>query len=119
MAALNEATFERHKTALLGNLLEADSTLDDRSNRYWNEIDREHYAFDLREKLAAAIKDVSLDELKASYEKILRSNDSRRLVVRAPGLRHAVAASSTGGGSEETVILHAPSFKQEKGFFSG
>jgi secreted Zn-dependent insulinase-like peptidase len=117
---LDPVTFERHRTALLGNLLETDSTLDDRTNRYWNEIDLEHYAFDLREKLAAAIKDVSLDELKASYEEILlRSDDSRRLVVRAPGLRHTVAASTAGGGSEETIILHAPSFKQEKGFFSG
>jgi hypothetical protein len=30
-----------------------------------------------------------------------------------------VAANDTGGGSEETIILNAPSFKQEKGFFSG
>jgi len=119
IAELDQATFEQHRTALLNNLLEADSQLDDRTQRYWNEIDREHYAFDLREKFAAAIKEVSLTELQVSYEDLLRSNKSKRLVVRAAGLRHDVAASAAGGASGETIILHAPSFKQKKGFFSG
>jgi insulysin len=119
IAALDEATFEQHRAALLNNLLEADSKLDDRTGRYWNELDRGHYAFDLRENLAAAIRGVSLADLKASYEDLLRSQGSRRLVVRAPGLRHNAVAGTGGGGSEETVILHAPTFKAEKGFFSG
>ena len=118
LASLDQATFEQHKAALLGNLLEADSTLDDRTGRYWNELDRQHYGFDLRENLATAIKNVTLGELKASYEELLRSPNTKRLVVRAPGLRHDVAATG-GGSSAETVILHAPSFKQEKGYFSG
>jgi secreted Zn-dependent insulinase-like peptidase len=118
LAGLDQATFEQHKAALLGNLLEADSTLDDRTGRYWNELDRQHYGFDLRENLATAIKNVTLGELKASYEELLRSPNTKRLVVRAPGLRHDVAATG-GGSSAETVILHAPSFKQEKGYFSG
>ncbi len=119
IAELDQATFERHKAALLSDLLEADRQLDDRTDRYWNEIDRQYYAFDLRQNLAAAVKDVSLAELKATYEKLLRSPESKRLVARAPGLRQNVADSTAGGGGEETVILHAPSFKQEKGFFSG
>jgi len=57
--------------------------------------------------------------LKASYENLLRSANRKRLIVRAQGLRHNVAATSGGGGSAETVILHAPRFRQEKGFFSG
>jgi secreted Zn-dependent insulinase-like peptidase len=119
IAELDQATFEQHRTALLNNLLEADSTLDERTRRYWNELDREHYAFDLRENLAAAIKEVSLAEFKASYENLLRSHKSKRLIVRAAGLRHNVAASTAGGAGEGTLILHAPSFKKEKGFFSG
>ncbi len=116
---LDQATFEQYRSALLSNLLEADSKLDDRTGRYWNELDREHYAFDLRENLAAAIKDVSLADLKASYQDLLRSHKSKRLIVRAAGLRHNVADSTTGGNNEETIILNAPSFRQEKGFFSG
>ena len=119
IAELDQATFEQHRTALLNNLLEADSTLDERTRRYWNELDREHYAFDLRKNLAAAIKEVSLADFKASYENLLRSRESKRLVVRAAGLRHNVAASAAGDVGGETLILHAPSFKQEKGFFSG
>jgi secreted Zn-dependent insulinase-like peptidase len=119
ITGMEQATFEQHKTALLGNLLEADSKLDDRTDRYWNELDRGHYNFDLREKLAAAIRGVSLTELQASYEDLLLDKKSKRLVVRAPGLRHNVAASSAGGSSEDAIILHAPSFRLEKGFFSG
>jgi secreted Zn-dependent insulinase-like peptidase len=119
IAELDQATFEQHRTALLNNLLEADSTLDERTQRYWNELDREHYAFDLRENLAAAIKEVSLADFKASYEDLLRSHNRKRLVVRAAGLRHNVAASTSRDVGEETLILHAPTFKQEKGFFSG
>ncbi len=119
IAELDQTTFARHKAALLSDLLESDKQLDDRTNRYWNEIDREYYAFDLRQNLADAVNGVTLAELKASYEKLLRSRERKRLVVRAPGLRRDVAAGTAGGGSEETVILHAPSFKQEKGFFSG
>ena len=76
----------------LGHLLEADSTLEDRTQRYWRELDRQHYGFDLRENLAAAIRRVTLAELKASYDAMLRSADRKRLVVRAQGLRHDVAA---------------------------
>jgi insulysin len=119
IAELDQATFEQHKAALLGNLLEADTKLDDRTDRYWNELDRGHYKFDLRENIAAAIKNVTLADLKASYERLLRGGESKRLIVRAAGLRHNVAATTTGGSSEETIILHAPSFRQEKGYFSG
>ena len=120
MADLDETSFEQHKAALLSNLLEADSTLDDRSNRYWNEIDREHYDFDLREKLAAAINAVTLADLKASYTNLLVGKNAKRLVVRAQGMRHkSVAATTNGGSSEEVIILHAPAFRQEKGYFSG
>lgn len=119
IATLDEPTFERHKAALLSNLLEADSTLEDRTNRYWDEIDREYYSFDFREKLAAALEEVKLDEIKTSYEALLRSSGIRRLVVRAPGLRHSAATSGADSSADETIILHAPSFKQKKGFFSG
>jgi secreted Zn-dependent insulinase-like peptidase len=119
IAALDQSTFDQHKRAVLNSLMEADSTLDERTGRYWNELDRGHYDFDVREKLAAALNDVNLAELKASYQELLRGDEAKRLIVRAAGLRHNVAASTSGGGSEDSIILHAPSFRQQKGFFSG
>ena len=116
---LDADTFERHRSALINELLEADSTLEDRTDRYWTELDREYYAFDLREKLAGAIEAVSLEDFQQSYRRFLLGDDRRRLAVRAQGRQHTAAAQAPGGGSEDTVIRHAPSFKQRKGFFSG
>jgi secreted Zn-dependent insulinase-like peptidase len=116
---MDQATFERHRAALLTNLLEADTQLDDRTARYWNEIDREYYEFDLREKLATAVRATTLEELRASYRELLVGADRKRLVIRAIGQRHNVAASEQGPSGKDTVIRHAPSFRQEKGFISG
>ena len=50
IAAMDEATFARQKAGLLSRIREEDKQLQDRTNRYWDEIDRRHYAFDVREQ---------------------------------------------------------------------
>ncbi|MDX1433949.1 MAG: insulinase family protein, partial [Gammaproteobacteria bacterium] len=116
---MDESTFARHKAALLVNLLEADAQLGERSNRYWNELDQEEYDFDLRERIAAAVRATTLADLKREYASLLGADERRRLLVRAAGLRHKVAGSGDDGVADGTVILNAPSFKLDKGFVSG
>jgi len=116
---MDEDTFARHRAALLTNLLEADARLDERSNRYWTEIDRGHYEFDLRERLAAAVRATTLADLKTAYRSTLLGEERKRIVVQAPARGHGVAAGHDGDTPGDTVIGNARSFKQEKGFFSG
>ncbi len=73
----------------------------------------------MREKLVAAVRATTLEDLRTSYHELLVGAHRKRLVVRAFGQRHDVAASEQGASGEDTVIRHAPSFRQEKGFISG
>lgn len=78
---LDAATLERYKRSLLVKVMDKDQKLQERSNRYWQEIDRGHTQFNSREKLAAAIKAVDLEDLKTAYPELHR----HQLVVRATG----------------------------------
>jgi len=68
LETLDEAALQTHKQALIGRIMERDSRLNQRSNRYWREIDRQNVDFDSREQLVAAIKAVDLSSLRALYQ---------------------------------------------------
>ena len=73
------AVFERHRAAVESSLLEAESRLDDRTERYWGEIDREHYEFDRRERLVEAVLHaVDRDELADRLARPLRCPGDRK-----------------------------------------
>ena len=82
-------------------------------HRYWNELDRGHYAFDLRENLAAAIRDVSLADLQASYENLLRGRDSKRLIVRAAGVRSSQTRHISHTPPQASSLRTSVSFEAE------
>ncbi len=75
------ADLKREKQAVLSRLLEQDRRLADVSERYWREIDRQATNFDSREKLAAAIRDVSKGELVGAFESALLELDASLLVT--------------------------------------
>jgi secreted Zn-dependent insulinase-like peptidase len=85
IAAMESAELERHKTALASRILERESQLGDRSDRYWNEIDRERYAFDTRERLVEALEAIDLDAFRALYRRAYLGPETRRLAVRVTG----------------------------------
>ncbi|MCB1744610.1 MAG: insulinase family protein [Gammaproteobacteria bacterium] len=115
LSALDEATFERHRQALLGDILERETKLRERSNRYWMELDRRYYEFDRREQLAAAVRALSLPEFKRETRELLGAAHSRRLAIHAlrDTERNAEQASSqdTAGGpmtlSNKRELLNA------------
>ncbi len=81
VTSVTEAQLESYKQSLLVELMEKDQKLSDRSNRYWQEIDRGYQQFDSREQLAGAIEQVTLSELTETY----RSLGERQLIVRSAG----------------------------------
>jgi len=68
LAALDETVLRKHKRALISRIMEKDARLNQRSNRYWHEIDRQSFGFDSREQLVAAISSIDLSKLQQSYQ---------------------------------------------------
>ncbi|WP_291830206.1 insulinase family protein [Marinobacter sp.] len=62
---------QREKQAVISQLLERDRQLGEVSSRYWQEIDRGNIRFDSRERLADAIRDVTLEELQQTFREAL------------------------------------------------
>ncbi|MCF7971861.1 MAG: insulinase family protein [Methylococcaceae bacterium] len=65
---------EKYKTGLITHLLEKDKNLQKRSYRNWLEIDRENYAFDTQQRIAAAVKTIDKASLINAYKNWLIDN---------------------------------------------
>ena len=85
IANLTEEEFSAAKKGLIIKTDKKDDTLEDRSNRYWSEIDRENYDFDSRKKLTQAINDLSLEQVIAEYEKVFFDPSYGEFIAVAPG----------------------------------
>ena len=85
LATMDDATFEQHKAALVSKVLEKDTRLTDRSDRYWQEIDRANFNFDTRDRLAKHISAINKAELIEAYRKVFLSSQQRRLTLVAVG----------------------------------
>ncbi|MEH6471914.1 MAG: insulinase family protein [Halopseudomonas sp.] len=79
--ALDEPTLEAYRQGLISELMKQEQKLNQRSNRYWQEIDKGYVNFDSREQLANAIETVSKQQLLDTFNAL----NSRRLVVRSTG----------------------------------
>ena len=82
---MTAAEFEQHRSSLVSDVMRQEEKLRDRSGRYWLEIDRKDYEFDSRERLAAAINKVSLDDFRQFFQTSVIGPDRPRLVVRSFG----------------------------------
>ena len=82
---LTEVEFETAKKGLILKTDKKDDTLENRSNRYWAEIDRENYNFDSRKKLIEAISALTKDQIAAFYTKVFFEPGFGEFVAVAPG----------------------------------
>jgi secreted Zn-dependent insulinase-like peptidase len=83
--AMTDTQFEQHRSSLVSDVMRQEEKLRDRSGRYWLEIDRKDYEFDSRERLAAAINEVSLDDFRKFFQTSVLDPVRPRLVVRSFG----------------------------------
>ena len=72
---------ERERQAVISNLMEQDRRLTDVSQRYWREIDRQATDFSTRERLSAAVEQVTRAELLATFDAALEERDASLLVT--------------------------------------
>jgi secreted Zn-dependent insulinase-like peptidase len=89
LTGLRQADFERFRESLVERLLEPDKTLSQRSNRYWQAIDRHPGQFDEREKLAAAVRATTRKDVIATFHRTVVAPQRARVEV------HVVPASQS------------------------
>ena len=85
MDNMGELEFIEHRNSLVKDIMRHEEKLSDRSNRYWTEIDREHYAFDSRENLAKAVTNISFRDFQDFFLNSIKHPDVSRIVIRSYG----------------------------------
>ena len=109
------AVFERHRAAVESALMEAETRLDQRTERYWGEIDREHYEFDRRERLLEAVRAVTRDDLADAWrDRIIAPETARGVVVAVSG-RAPPASGEAFRGAEP--VADPGAFKRGQRYF--
>ncbi|MFN2329873.1 MAG: insulinase family protein [Chromatocurvus sp.] len=81
---VDEASYLRHRQALVNDIMEPDKNLLERAEYYWQSIARKQLAFDRRERLAAAVEGMSRDQWLDYYREHFLEH-RRSLLVVAPG----------------------------------
>lgn len=81
--------FDGYKQGLLTSLLEKDKNLGQRSARYRTDLVIQNPSFNTREQLADVIRETSLDDFRAAYDRLLDLDSPSRLEVFSPGEKGA------------------------------
>jgi secreted Zn-dependent insulinase-like peptidase len=85
LANMPEPEFNEYKQGLIGRLLESDKNLNDRSLRYWSDLDVGFTKFDSRIQIAAAIQTIDHATLLAFYDRLLGLEARQRLIIYNAG----------------------------------
>jgi secreted Zn-dependent insulinase-like peptidase len=87
--ALDATRFQRHRAALLQEILKPHKNLWEESAYFWREIARNKLNFDSRERIADAVRSIEFEQWRAWYEEHVLARPAS-LVVAAPGRFNAI-----------------------------
>jgi secreted Zn-dependent insulinase-like peptidase len=93
IAAMPAELFEIHRDGLLSRILTREDRLQMRTDRYWSDLDVQRYQFDGRQQLADAVRRITLQDFRKTYEQVLLDAGRRQLVVHSTGSAHEPVAS--------------------------
>tara|TARA_R110001592_G_C13176951_1_gene750412 strand:+ start:156 stop:3017 length:2862 start_codon:yes stop_codon:yes gene_type:complete len=80
IANVSDEKLNQYKSAVISKLLKQDNTLYSRSNRYWQDIDRENYEFNTHETIAKVVSDIKLDDLIQELKDLIKEKGRSLLV---------------------------------------
>lgn len=108
VASLDDEQFERHRKALVNEVLRPHKNLWERAEFYWQSIAKKQYEFDGRQRLAQAIESLQRDQWQAYFEEVFLNN-RHSLQVAAPGKSGRLPAGEQRkvGSAEELKSGHA------------
>lgn len=112
---MSHEEFENHKAGLLTRILEAEQTLQERTDRYWDEINGLEYQFNSHQRLAEAVHDITKPEFEDFYRDSLLAQRKRRLTIRCVGTTHR---SLELPANRRTFIEDRSLFVRDREYFS-
>ena len=115
LGGMSDEDFERHRRAVESALLEAETRLDERTGRYWTEIQRERYEFDSRERFLETVRALTREELLAAWREVVLAPETARGVVVAVSAKKPPDAAPLLLGAQP--ITDAAAFKRELRYF--
>lgn len=110
---------ESHKQGVITRIMEAEDRLEERSDRYWNEIDLGHYDFDSREQLVSALGTISVEDFQRYYRTSLLRGHRRRLSIRSVGENHSAQVSDASNAVPRQLIRDPETFGAGMEYFYG
>ena len=108
LAAMSAEEFAAYKNGLIGRLRERDKNLNDRSLRYWSDLDVGFTSFDSREQIAQQIELIDQPRLVAFYDHLSELAQKHRLVIYSRGKFDDVPPG--------TAITDVGTFRESAGF---
>jgi secreted Zn-dependent insulinase-like peptidase len=88
---LDEASFTRHRQALVDRLRESPKSLGERSERLWADAMLGAYGFDDRERVAAEVERIGRDEWVQYFRTQIAGAGRRAMLLQSRGTAHAEA----------------------------
>jgi len=117
MDALSPDEFERIKAGVLTDLTQPPKNLAEEAGPFISDWDRERYDFDTRDRLIAAVREVTLADVQAYYTDTVMAAAPSRLLVQLKGSRFADDPFATIEGAavaEDVAVFHKTMPRQPK-----
>ncbi len=87
LEAMTAEEYMAHQKGLMSNLLKKPLNLEQKSNRFWSEIDRENDQFNTLEQLAQHVEELTQEELIAYVRQYLIGNNKKSLNLHFDAIR--------------------------------
>ncbi len=84
LEAMSEQQFNALQSGLVTRIRNKDKNLSERTQRYWREIDHQHYQFDSQQQFADSVSRLTLQELRQYYKNNI-VNHAAELLVQSAG----------------------------------
>ena len=85
LAALDEDEFTENKKGLISKLMQRDKNLQQRATRYWSDLEMDIGSFDGKEKLGAAISDLTKKDILSFFGEILKKLETQYVLISSDG----------------------------------
>ena len=82
---LSNEEFTQQKSGLINRLTESDKNLNERSQRYWQDIFDEHYTLDSRERIAREVNELSKADMLAFFKDLQRRLQEQSMLIYSSG----------------------------------